>query len=220
MIQQAYARKMQSQSEKAYSRIKEMILREELRQGDVISTLMLSEELGIGRTPLTSAFQRLEYDGLVRVIPKQGVLVSALTIDDAREIYESRAAVESFFARKSFDLLDESDAAYLEELVEKQVSCGEKGDLYGFMEQDTLFHRYAMRKYDNKTLMETYDRLLDRIFLLGVKNSSSAMRFKSAIAEHRCAIACIRGKDKSGYVDAVERHIANGYASLTGIYML
>jgi DNA-binding GntR family transcriptional regulator len=208
------------QSEKAYLILKEMIIRGEIRQGEVLSIMLLSEQLQIGRTPISNAFQRLECEGLVRIIPKQGVLILTLSINDAREIYEARVAIESFFARKAFDGLTQKDVAILKTSMEKQTYFGEKKDHYSYIEEDTFFHRYFMNKYDNHTLTEMYDQLINRIVMFGIRSSSNASRFHSAIKEHYEIVRCIEEKDIAGFNKAIEQHIMNGYIFLTGAYKL
>lgn len=206
------------QSEKAFRVLKEMILSGEIPQGEALSILLLSEQLQIGRTPLTNACKRLEFEGLVRVIPKQGVWVNTLSIDDAREIYEARAAIETFFARKAFESLTDEDVSALKASIEQQADFGENKDHYRYMEEDTFFHRFFMERYDNQILTEMYERLINRIFMFGIKSSSSEARFRSAIREHHEIVRCLEEKDQPGLVKAVEQHIMNGYICLTGAY--
>ncbi|MDR2933278.1 MAG: GntR family transcriptional regulator [Oscillospiraceae bacterium] len=212
--------KPETQSEKAYRILKKMIMNGDIREGEVMSTVMLSEQIGIGRTPLSNACQRLEYDGLVRVIPKQGVLINTLSIDQAVEIYESRATIESFFARKSINFYEQSDIDALSASVARQLDFGRKKDYAGYIAEDTFFHRYGMLKYKNGTLMEMYDRIVDRIFLYGIRSASNEGRVDNAIREHHDIIRCIENMDADAMVRALESHIMNGYIQLTGIYKL
>ena len=219
-MSQIISNKSEAQSEKAYRTLKKMIMCGDIREGEVISTVMLSEQIGIGRTPLSNACRRLEYDGLVRVIPKQGVWVNTLSIDQAMEIYESRATIESFFARKAIGSLGQSDIDALTASVERQRVHGTNRDYSNYIEEDTFFHRYNMLKYRNNMLTEMYDRLVDRMYLYGVKSVSGDTRIDSAIQEHCEIIERLKSKDADGAVKALENHIMNGYIHLTGIYKL
>ena len=219
-MSQIIPNKSDTQSEKAYRILKKMIMCGDIREGEVISTVMLSEQMGIGRTPLSNACQRLEYDGLVRVIPKQGVLVNTLSIDQAMEIYESRATIESFFARKAIDSFEQSDIDALKASMDRQLAYGSKRDYSKYIEEDNFFHRYSMLKYRNNMLMDMYDRLVDRMYLYGIKSASNDTRIDNAIQEHREIISRFENRDADGVVKALETHIMNGYIQLTGIYKL
>ena len=206
-----------SQTEQAYQTIKEMILRGDIQQGEALSILMLCDRLGIGRTPVTAACQRLEYDGLIRVIPKQGVWVNTVPIDQAKEIYESRAAIEGYFARKAFEHFTSEDVAALKTLIEEQLAFGQQGDVYNYMLKDAEFHRYSMGKHPNGTLRELHTKLTERIFPFGMRNAASEARVQQAIREHRRIVRCIENQDGGAIVGAVEEHIMNSYIELTGV---
>lgn len=209
-----------SQTEKAYQALKEMIMRGQIRQGEALSILQLSEHLRIGRTPISNACQRLEYDGLLRVIPKQGVWVNTISIDEAQDIYESRAAIEGFFNRKAFEHYTKEDVAILRASAERQLELGRQGDLYAYLTEDTFFHRYPMQKYQNQTLIELYGKLTDRIFMFGIRNAANVARLHHANLEHEAIIRCIDEGGAEDLVKAVEQHIMNGYIQLTGINQL
>lgn len=95
------------------------ILYGKFKQNEVISINALSDELGISRTPITNAFQKLELEDFVTVLPKQGFL-KPITITETREIYELRAAIETFSAKRAFDMINEENIEWLKESVKKQ----------------------------------------------------------------------------------------------------
>lgn len=206
-----------SQTDKAYEAIKRLILRGEVRQGEALSIFQLSEYLKLGRSPISSACQRLEYDGLVRVIPKQGVWINTFSMQETKEIYESRVALEGFFHRRAFAAYTQDDVDALKRSMERQLALGEKGDRYGYMQEDMFFHQYPMEKYTNATLREMHARLADRIVLLGVRNVASVDRVRNAIAEHERVVNAMEARDLDGLLQAVERHIMYAYIERTGM---
>lgn len=200
-----------SASEQAYNRIKEMIIRGQIEQGQVLSVLYFVDLLNLGRTPITIACQKLQVDGFVRIIPKQGVLIEPITITDAQELYEAREAIELYLAERAFEHITEADVAILEESIQRQIERSNCGDAYGFMEEDTFFHRYIMERYPNKILMKMHHNMSDRIFLLGVKNSSNQKRLQESIENHRRQVQCIKAKDKQGFLQEVAANQISGY---------
>lgn len=206
-----------SVSEQAYCRIKEMIIRGQLAQGQVLSVLYLVDLLGLGRTPVTTACQKLQVDGFLRIIPKQGVLIEPITVTDAQELYEAREAIELYMAGKAFENISDADIKELEASMSRQVALSEKGDAYGFMEEDTYFHRYIMGKYQNNILMKMHLNMTDRIFLLGVKNVSNPKRLQESIENHRRQIACLKAKDKQGFLAEVVANQISGYVFASSI---
>ena len=67
-------------SGKAYREIEEKMVMLVLRPGDIISENVLAKTLGIGRTPIREALQRLERQGLVRILPRRGVVISEISV--------------------------------------------------------------------------------------------------------------------------------------------
>src|SRR2546427_13045866 len=88
-----------SQSEEAYQRILERIVRLEMAPGSVVNEARLREELGIGRTPIREALQRLARENLVRSIPHRGTFGTDVHITDLARITEVGVTREAHAAR-------------------------------------------------------------------------------------------------------------------------
>ncbi len=202
---------MENLSDMAYARIKEMILDGTLQQGQLISINRLTELLEISRTPLTSAFQRLENEKFIRIIPKQGVIVNAVTLETAREIYELRAAIESYNAKRAFPQMEKQDWTSLKESVARQDAFAKKNDTVGFMKEDIWFHKYILNKVSNFEFMSVVDVLFERAYLLGLSNSGDH-RMEESIAEHRQILSA---KTPQAFADAIETNILSGFRNLT-----
>ena len=87
------------QSDFAYDELKQLIVTVELAPESLISERELMERLGVGRTPLREALQRLASDHLVRAVPRRGYFVAGVTYRGALHSYELRRCVESLGAR-------------------------------------------------------------------------------------------------------------------------
>ena len=205
---------------KAYETLKDMIVRGQLAQGEVLSMVSLASQLGLSRTPLTIACQKLENDGFVRIIPKKGVIVSVLTVDDAREMYELRMAIEGFSAKKSFERITPADIDLLKKSFKKQKEFVKVHDVYNFLKEDTEFHMQILKKYDNRLFVNSFNNLRDRVFLFGLKVCSSQSRLDGCIVEHTAMIQHLENGEKNEFISALEENIMNGYIQLTGSYRL
>src|SRR5438045_9145460 len=98
-----------SQSEEAYTRILDRIVSLEMPPGSVVNEARLREELGIGRTPIREALQRLARENLVRSIPHRGTFVTDVNITDLARITEVRTVLESHAARLAEDKITTTD---------------------------------------------------------------------------------------------------------------
>lgn len=205
-------------SEQAYNKIKQMIINEELRQGEIISINSMTQILNISRTPITNACQKLEYENFLTIVPKQGVIVNSITIDDAREIYELRAAIETYSAKKAFETFTKEDIQYLKNSFNRQRQYVEEKNVHEFMKEDTDFHLFLLKKYNNTSFYSIIDNLYDRALILGRKSGQSEGRLKENLNEHRMIIQALEKGDKNAFIEAVELNIINGYKNLTGNY--
>lgn len=86
-------------STQAYERIREMIVDLRLAPGEVVREDALQQALGIGRTPIREALQRLARDQFVVVIPRRGTLVASIEVSELSLLYETRAQMEPYAAR-------------------------------------------------------------------------------------------------------------------------
>lgn len=220
MKQQLQLKGSTNLSEQAYSIIKEKIVFGELKQGEVISISAIADILNISRTPVTNACQKLEMDKFLTIIPKQGIIINTLTIDDAREIYELRAAIETYSAKRVFEQITEEDITFLQESNNKLRECIEKRDNKEFMKEDTKFHKFLLDKYNNSQFRDIIDTLYDKAFLIGLKSCENLSRMEESLKEHESIVEAILNNDRHKTVDLIEANIMNGYINLTGGYIL
>nr|MDP2470427.1 GntR family transcriptional regulator [Candidatus Palauibacterales bacterium] len=80
--------RLKSLREQVYEHLRRAINSGDLRPGTFIDQKRLAAELGISRQPLRDALIQLELEGFVTVIPRRGVEVRSLTLDDIRHLYE------------------------------------------------------------------------------------------------------------------------------------
>jgi len=201
-------------SQLAYEQLKQMILSGELKQGQAFSINAMTEQLQISRTPITNACQWLEREKLLTILPKQGALVNTISIETACGIYELRAAIESYNAKRVFALLGQADIVFLEASIEKQKLHAAAGNVTAFMDEDSAFHRHILEKNRNEEILSTINGLYDRAYMLGITNSKG-MRPTRSIEEHAVILDALKRKDAQGFANAIEANILNGFRNLT-----
>ena len=82
--------------ERAYDEIKRMVLTGELNPGTFLAERQLAARLGMSKTPVRSALERLESEGFIRISPQQGAIIRDLSLDEITDQYEIRTALETF----------------------------------------------------------------------------------------------------------------------------
>ena len=96
--------------------------------------------LGVSKTPIREAFIRLAEEGLVNIIPQKGTFVAPIDIHKAFEGYFIRISLESACARLLIKRRDQTALALLEQELDKQKSCVERGDSDEFYILDNQYH--------------------------------------------------------------------------------
>ncbi|NPV69604.1 MAG: GntR family transcriptional regulator [Firmicutes bacterium] len=203
----------QSLAEKAYTHLRDMILSGQFQPGVAVSISVMARTLHMSRTPVSVACQRLEKEGLVRVLPKRGVLINSVTFEDARDIYEARTAIETYVIGKVFGTLTEADFNQLAEIIERQRAAVEAGDPYRFMIEDTAFHDFFLRKYGNSLLIEIVDNIRGRVFQAGLRNCCKPQRMQQSLSDHEEILRQLKEGDKQSSMASMEANMVNGYLS-------
>lgn len=125
----------------AYRRIEELIVTLRLEPGEVLSESALATRLGIGRTPIREAIQRLAGEGLITVLPRKGLLVSDINPRRQLLLLELRREIERLLARKAAKRqTDEERAAFLR-IAAGMEEAAERQDDISFMRLDSELNR-------------------------------------------------------------------------------
>jgi DNA-binding GntR family transcriptional regulator len=127
-------------TEKAYAEIEELIVTLQLPPGTVLSELVLADRLGIGRTPIREALQRLSRDGLVNILPRRGVLVSDIDLRSQLRLLEVRRELERLMARGAAERATEEERARFSEIAGGMYRSSENEDDISFMRLDQQFN--------------------------------------------------------------------------------
>src|SRR5256884_9460798 len=103
----------------AYDAIKHRIITCEFRPGEYINELQLSSTLKIGRTPVHQALDRLMIEGMVDVIPRKGVIVRPVSLNEVLQIIEVRLINEPHGARLAAEHADDADLDELDDVLKR-----------------------------------------------------------------------------------------------------
>ena len=126
----------ENQTEQAYNLIEEMIVTMELPPGASVSEATLSAKTGIGRTPIRMALKRLEQQGLITSLPRKGVFIRQLKVEDELAILEIRRPVERMLSCKAARLATQTQRDTLRFCVDCMVQAALAGDVHRYLHFD------------------------------------------------------------------------------------
>lgn len=138
-----------SLAESAYKRLEEIIVTLQLSPGEVLSEAAIGAELGIGRTPVREALQRLAFEGLVVVLPRRGILVSEIDLDRQLDLLEVRREIERLIARGAAARAQPSERGEFARLAVGFGEAARDEDAAVFMRLDLRFNRMSLESCRN-----------------------------------------------------------------------
>ncbi len=120
----------------AYQRIEEDIVMLQLQPGSIVSEAQLSERVGIGRTPIREALQRLAHAGLVVILPRRGILISEIDIRAQLQLLEVRRELERLVAGNAADRATMTEKERFRGIADEMQKAAETDDDRSFLRLD------------------------------------------------------------------------------------
>jgi DNA-binding GntR family transcriptional regulator len=127
-----------------------MIVTLRIAPGAAVSEAELSGELGIGRTPIREALQRLAREGLVSIMPRRGILVSGIDVKRQLRLLEVRRELERLIARSAARRATDSERKQLRELARAFEESARVNDDVAFMRTDREFNTLCSNAAHNE----------------------------------------------------------------------
>lgn len=125
-----------SLTEKAYQIVEEMIVTLALAPGKIFSENELSNKIQIGRTPLREALQRLAYEGLVRVMPRRGMMVTEINVAEHLSLLETRKVVDRLIVKRAAIRATDSQRQEIRTYAETMLQAANSSKVDAFMRAD------------------------------------------------------------------------------------
>lgn len=201
------ARAGTSQGELAYQRLKEHLTTLTYRPGDYLNTAILIEDLQLGRTPINQALHRLATEGLVQIIPRKGVMVSPLSIDDALHLIEVRLVNERLGARLGARRITAEQLGALRGAAAEFDEAIAARDVARIMRCDRSFHELIADASGNPVLIETLRILHARSQRFWAISLSAEGHLGEVSKEHQIILTALESGEPEAAVQAVEEHI-------------
>jgi DNA-binding GntR family transcriptional regulator len=195
--------------EAAYQAIKQAIRETVFPPGYRAAEAEIARQLGMSRTPVHEAMTRLQEEGLVRILPRRGILVCALMQEDIQEIYEVIIALEGAAAERialSPEITRFRLAETLVAATDTMEAALASNDLASWARADEEFHDSMVRQCGNGRLTRMIGTVTDqshrsRTFTLQLRPNPV-----SSTAEHRAIIEAIRAGDGHAANQAARLH--------------
>jgi phosphonate utilization transcriptional regulator len=192
--------------------LERMVLTGELAVAEKLDEAALALRLGVSRGPVREAVRALAETGLVRLEKNRGVFVREISVAEADEIYEVRAAFDQMAGRKLAAAIEPAQLAELRALVERMRAAAEKQDLDAYHGANLRFHDALVEFAGNAKLLQMYRRLVNELSLFRRHTLAVPKRLPKSTLEHRKILQAIASGDADAAGQRLYEHAMAGRA--------
>lgn len=194
--------------ESAYEYIKHKLKVCAYLPGEAINELKISEETGIGRTPVREALLSLKEENLVEVRPRKGTFAAAISEAQINEMYQIRRLLEPVVAVKYKQVFDKSILLDYDVLFE-HLDIRNDEEYYNL---DIDFHQFIINATANPALIEFYEKIMFTQYRIGAYNSIRGLAQKeNYYTEHHSIIQALLEEDDQKIEDSCIYHISRSH---------
>ena len=197
----------QSLRDLAYEAIKYRIITCAFKPGEYVNEARVAAVLGLGRTPVHQAIDRLMLEGMVQVIPRKGVIVKPVSLDEVMQIIEARFIVEPQGVRLTAERADENDIAALADILSRAQQWTAVRNVEQMMLLDREFHLVLVRAARNDVFADILSKLHERSLRFWFISLTDIGHHGAVQQEHQAILQAIRDRDLDAAEVAMRQHI-------------
>jgi DNA-binding GntR family transcriptional regulator len=193
------------------------ILSGDFASGERLVETRLARDLGTSRGPIREALKQLAAEGLVREEPRRGTFVAAPTLDDVRDLYDLRVAIEARSARLVIERNDPGAIETLRVALREMHEAVQASDLPHLARADYGFHETICRVSGNRRLLDAYVRNASVMRLLvHMEEAQYYMSLEDVELQHKELLESIEARDADRTQALVVDHLEGARDRLLG----
>lgn len=187
--------------------IEHMIMSGELRGGDKVNEINLSEKFGTSRGPLREACRALAQEGLLVAIPNRGVFVREIDLREALEVYDVRSALDELMGRLIAERATDAQVKELYSLIDTMDRAAGERDLELYYPTNLEFHNRLLAYANNQRLERLYKSLIKELHLFRRKGLLQLGSMRISNEEHRQIVQTIEARDPIAAGVSMKSHV-------------
>jgi DNA-binding GntR family transcriptional regulator len=204
--------------EEAVDRLRDLIVQGQLASGERLNERVLSQQLGISRTPLREALKLLASEGLVALLPNRGAQVAPLEAGRLAETLAVMGALEALAGELACLHASTERIAEIRALHEEMVAMHARGDLASYFRYNQAIHLKIVEASGNATLANAYRQLNANVLRARYMANLSKERWDEAVREHEQILSALTARDVVGLRRLLQDHLAHKLASVADTF--
>lgn len=197
-----------------YEILKQKLINCDYMPGSLLNESQLSADLGASRTPVRESLSRLEKEGFIRILPKKGIYVTDISLNDVMQIFQVRLEIEPVTLKLAGKVLP------LEELQSFYDKFSQSDlDEQSSFRLDTSMHLFLVEYCGNRLLIEFMQSIFDKNTRIVIASKQNEFRIHDAKQEHMEVLSLLMRREYSKASEALRNHIEScRRASLDFLY--
>ena len=200
---------------RVYQLLRRKILTREFRGGDQIHLGELADQMGVSRTPVKDAINRLAHEAFLEIVPRRGTYVVPITGRAVVEVFEVRETFELWAAARGLSTVTPAVLAAMRHAVtegRRVVTAGgtRAGDDGAFSGQDERFHLLLIQQPGNRRLVEMYKSLGWIPQLIRLYYRRPLQLQMDTQLEHERILHAYETRNPGALTEALHNHLTNG----------
>ncbi|WP_342430714.1 GntR family transcriptional regulator [Neobacillus sp. FSL H8-0543] len=197
-----------------YYEMKKQIIKGILKPSQSFNEIKIASELGVSRTPIREALQRLELEELIIRQPNGRLKVAPISIQEAKEIYKIRGLLEGLVVKEATIKVTESEIQKLQMFTNLLIEAAENDLREDVVTYGSEIHSYLYQISDNHTAVKILRNMNDKISRYRrIGPNESIKRSKEAAMEHKQLTEAISIRDSTKAESLMKMHIKNSLAA-------
>jgi DNA-binding GntR family transcriptional regulator len=193
-------------ADRVEARLREQIVQGVRPTGSRLNEVEIAADLGVSRGPVREALQRLAHAGLVTLESHRGAFVRRLDLDEVRELFEVRIALECHAAELAAERISDEGLDELIRLQEASMSEMSQGPTPAPFDHLDL-HTLIVRESGNERLQQAVAQVNVELRLPRSRSGATGERAKEAVEEHHELISHLTARDADGARAAMKQHL-------------
>lgn len=165
---------------RVYRQLKDRLITCKYMPGSVINESQLAAEFELSRTPIREALYRLEQDGFVQIMPKKGILVTDITVQDVLFVFQARVEIEPLALKMSSPFLAQKE---LEQFL--NIFSYDEPDLEKAFWQDMEMHAYLVNHCGNSFIIDMMQKVFALSCRISIASNQTLQKIENARTEHQ-----------------------------------
>ncbi|KJC64838.1 transcriptional regulator, GntR family [Agreia bicolorata] len=203
--------------EQVITALRQAILDFHLKPGQRLVERELIEQLGVSRTTIREALRELTSEGLVTVVPQKGAIVSAPSLEDAIDLYEVRAALESLVVQRFVERASDEQVVRLAATIDHLAAVAESTtEVRAILAAKDTFYAVLIEGAQSSALQQLLEGIQARVQVLRATSLSEAGRIPEVVRELRAVTDAVANRDAKRAARLCAAHVRSAAKTALG----